>query len=118
VELLLGARTDPLYGPLLVVGAGGIFVELLKDVSLRLLPVSRHDARAMLDELKIRPLLNGYRGSSPIECEPIIDAICGLSDLYLSYRHVIEDIEINPLIVRPHGQTPCAVDVRIIMKEV
>lgn len=117
IELIIGARTDPLYGPLLIVGAGGIFVELLKDVAVRLLPLTEVDAHAMLDELKIRPLLEGFRGSPPVDRDYLVKTICGLSAFYLNYRHLIDDIEINPLIVGPQGQTPRAVDVRIIKKD-
>lgn len=118
IELILGARTDPLYGPLLIVGAGGIFVEMLKDIAIRLLPISRLNARAILDELKIKPLLDGYRGSVPIDVDAVIDVMCGLSDFYLNYRHLLDDIEINPLIVRPKGNAPCAVDIRLVKKDV
>jgi acetyltransferase len=112
VEMIIGARTDPLYGPMLVVGAGGVLVELVKDVAFRLLPVTRDDARAMIGELKVAKLLAGFRGKPPADVEALIDAICGLSDFYLDHRHLISDIEINPLIVQTKGT--CAVDVRVI----
>src|SRR5205807_2458819 len=64
-EILLGARTDPLYGPLMVVGSGGILVELINDVACRLLPVTAEDARAMIGELKLARLLAGFRGKPP-----------------------------------------------------
>jgi len=112
VEMIVGARTDPLYGPMLVVGAGGILVELVKDVAFRLLPVTRDDARAMVGELKAAKLLAGFRGKPPADIEALLDAICGLSDFYLDHRHLVSDIEINPIIVMPKGVR--AVDVRMV----
>ncbi len=112
IEVIVGARTDPLYGPMLVVGAGGILVELVKDVSVRLLPVTPDDVRAMLAELKVARLLAGFRGRPAGDIEALIRAICGLSEFYLEHRHLLSDIEINPLIVRPDGV--CAVDVRLV----
>ncbi len=112
VEMIVGARTDPLYGPMLVVGAGGILVELVKDVAFRLLPVTPGDARAMIAELKVAKLLAGFRGKPAADVDALVAAICGLSDFYLEHRHLMSDIEINPIIVRPKGVR--AVDVRVI----
>jgi acetate---CoA ligase (ADP-forming) len=111
-EIIVGARTDPLYGPMLVVGAGGILVELIKDVSVRLLPVTPDDVRAMLAELKVTRLLQGFRGRPPADIETLVRAICGLADVYLDHRHLLHDLEINPLIVGPDGVR--AVDVRMV----
>ena len=110
VEVILGARTDPLYGPMLVVGTGGILVELVKDVAFRLLPVTPEDARAMIGELKVAKLLAGFRGRPPADMDALVKAICGLSDFYLDHRHLLSDLEVNPLIVLPKGVR--AVDVR------
>jgi len=116
VEILLGARTDPLYGPLLVAGAGGILVELMKDVAFRLLPVGPSDARAMLDELKVTKLLAGYRGRPPADVDALVKAMCGLSDFYLNHRNLLADLEINPLIVLANGHGVRAVDVRFVQR--
>jgi acetate---CoA ligase (ADP-forming) len=112
VEILLGARTDPLYGPIIAVGAGGILVELMNDVAIRLLPVSADDARAMIDELKIAKLLRGFRSKPPADLDALVAAVCGLSAFYLDHRHLLSDIEINPLVVLPNGAGVRAVDVR------
>jgi acetyltransferase len=114
VEILLGARTDPLYGPIIAVGAGGILVELMNDVTLRLLPVSAEDAQAMIDELKIAKLLRGFRGKAAADLDALVAAICGLSDFYLDHRHLLTDLEINPLIVLAKGEGVRAVDVRAV----
>jgi acetyltransferase len=114
VEILLGARTDPLYGPIVAVGAGGILVELMHDVTLRLLPVSAEDARAMIDELKIAKVLRGFRGKGAADIDALVAAICRLSDFYLDHRHLLSDLEINPLIVLAKGEGVRAVDVRAV----
>lgn len=112
VEVILGARTDPLYGPVLLVGAGGILVELMKDAALRLLPLGADSAREMLAELKIAKLLAGFRGKPPADMAALERAVVGLSELYLTHRHLLSDLEVNPLIVLPEGQGVRAVDVR------
>jgi succinyl-CoA synthetase beta subunit len=112
VELIVGARNDPLYGPVMVVGAGGILVELVRDIALALLPVRRRDVATMLDKLKVAKLLRGYRGRPACDMAALAQAICGLSDFFLDHRHAIADIEINPLVVLETGV--CAVDVRAI----
>ncbi|HEY7297263.1 MAG TPA: acetate--CoA ligase family protein [Xanthobacteraceae bacterium] len=114
VEILLGARNDPLYGPMIAIGAGGILVELIKDVTLRLLPVTAKDARAMIDELKVAKLLHGFRGKAAADLDALTAAICGLSDFYLDHRHLLTDLEINPLIVLAKGEGVRAIDVRPI----
>jgi succinyl-CoA synthetase beta subunit len=110
--MIVGARTDPLYGPMLVVGAGGILVELVKDVAFRLLPVTPEGARAMIGELKVAKLLTGFRGKPAANVDALVAAICGLSDFYLDHRHLLSDIEINPLMVLSKGVR--AVDVRMV----
>lgn len=117
VEVILGARNDPLYGPVLVVGSGGVMVELVKDVALRLLPVGAAEAREMIAGLKLSRLLAGYRGQPEADTDALVKAICGLSDFYLAHRHWLADIEINPLIVLPKGLGVRAVDVRPIYSD-
>ncbi|HEY4404373.1 MAG TPA: acetate--CoA ligase family protein [Xanthobacteraceae bacterium] len=113
IEMIVGAHHDPLFGPMMVVGAGGILVELIKDVACRLLPVGPQDARAMLAGLKVTELLAGFRGRPAADVDALVAAICGLSDLYLDHRHLMSDLEINPLIVLPAGKGVRAVDVRV-----
>ena len=80
VEMIVGAPTDPLYGPMLVVGAGGVLVELAKDVACRLLPVTPEDARAIIGELKVAKLFAGFRGKPAADVDALVAAICGLSE--------------------------------------
>ena len=116
IEAIVGARTDPIYGPLLLVGAGGILVELANDAALRLLPVTGDDVRAMVDGLKLRKLLSGYRGRAAADRGVLESTIVGLARFFLDHRARIDDIEINPLMVRPNGKGAVAVDVRVIWK--
>ena len=114
IEFLVGTREDEQYGPMLVVGAGGVMVELIDDITLRLLPVNEDDIWSMLSELKISELLNGFRGSGEADRDALIAGIKGLSNFYLDHRPWIEDLEINPLMVLPKGQGICAVDIRTV----
>ncbi len=113
-EVLLGARTDPQFGPFLMVGLGGIFVEVLKDVSLRLLPVDEKEALEMLKELKGFRILEGVRGQAPRDVPALVKAITGLSTLFAAHRSWVSDLEVNPLIVREKGKGVAAVDVRVV----
>lgn len=117
VEMIAGVREDPLYGPVMVLGSGGILVELVRDTVFRLLPVNRRTASAMLDELAVNSLLKGFRGSKPADRTALIDAICGLSQFYLDHRPWLADLEINPLIVREAGKGVRAVDIRPVLKK-
>src|SRR3989338_1518322 len=113
-EVLVGARTDQQFGPFIMVGLGGVFVEVLKDVSLRLLPVGEKEALAMLKELKGYRVLEGVRGQAPRDVPALVKAITGLSTLFANYRSWISDLEFNPLIVRQEGKGLAAVDVRVV----
>jgi acetyltransferase len=117
LEMLVGIRDDADFGPLLVVGLGGIFVELLGDVSLRLLPVTEGDVREMLSELRAAKALEGFRGAAPRDVDALVAAITGLADFFLDHRPWLEEIEINPLIVLAEGEGVRAVDIRPVRKE-
>ena len=116
-EVILGARVDPQYGPFVMVGLGGIFVEVLQDVALRLIPVNSDDARMMLQELKGYKILEGVRGQRPRDVEALVRGITGLSGLFAAHRAHLTDLEINPLIVKEEGAGVVAVDVRMIRSQ-
>ncbi|MGH7833421.1 MAG: acetate--CoA ligase family protein, partial [Candidatus Binatia bacterium] len=116
-EVIVGARTDPQYGPLVMVGLGGIFVEVLKDVSLRLIPIDDAEAHAMLRELRGHKILEGVRGQKRRDIPALVRAIVGLSKLFAAHRSWLSDLEVNPLIVREEGRGAVAVDVRMIKKK-
>lgn len=115
-EVLIGARTDPQYGPFLIVGLGGIFVEVLKDVSIRLLPIDEREAREMLKELRGYKILEGVRGQKPRDVDALVKAMVGLSEIFAAHRDDLSDMEINPLMVREQGKGAAAVDVRLVRK--
>jgi len=115
-ELVIGGLRDPQFGPLVMVGLGGIFVEILKDVSFRLCPIARIDAEEMLDELKGAAILKGARGGKPASREAIVDVLLkmgGENGLLLKHAADISEADINPLIVSDTGAV--AVDARFIL---
>ncbi len=116
VEMIVGCRDDALYGPTILVGTGGIMVELMRDAATRLLPVDEDDVAAMLGELKGRALLHGFRGAAAADIDALIKAVVGLGRVYLDHRDVLSDLEVNPLIVREVGQGVAAVDVRPVRR--
>jgi acyl-CoA synthetase (NDP forming) len=111
IETIVGAQSDQLYGPMLLIGSGGILVELVRDAAMRLLPVRTADISAMIDGLKVDRLLAGYRGKPPADRKALETAATALGRFYLDHRARVEEIEINPLIVRANGAV--AVDVRV-----
>ena len=115
-EVLIGARTDPQYGPFLMVGLGGIFVEVLKDVAIRLLPIDAREAGDMLKELRGYQVLEGVRGQKPRDIDGLVRAMVGLSEIFAAHRNDLSDMEINPIMVRAKGQGVAAVDVRLVRK--
>ena len=103
VELVLGIRSDPQFGPLIVAGIGGVLVELLGDVATRLAPITAAAALEMLTSLRGYPLLTGYRGNPAADLDGAVDAICRLSELATDLADMIAEAEINPLIIGMRG---------------
>jgi len=97
VELLVGIVRDPAWGQVMAVGLGGIWVEILKDTSLRVLPVSREDIRMILDELQGKALLQGARGSKPADLDRLVEVVYRASMLARALGDRLESLEINPL---------------------
>jgi acyl-CoA synthetase (NDP forming) len=115
-EIVVGALRDPQFGPLIMVGLGGIFVEILKDVSFRLCPITKRDAAAMLDDLRSAALLSGARGQTPVNRDAIVDILVklgGSDGLLMSLGEEWAEIDVNPVIVSAEGAV--AVDARIIL---
>jgi acyl-CoA synthetase (NDP forming) len=111
-ELLAGVTIDPAFGPVLAVGLGGIWVEVLHDTSLRLLPVDQAEVKRMLGELRGLPVLQGARGTPPANLDAIAEAIARLSDTALSLSGTLRALEVNPLWV--HGDQVEALDVLVV----
>jgi hypothetical protein len=108
-ELLVGVRTDAQFGPVLVMGAGGLAVETLGDVAIRLLPVTEHDVLSALAELRIAPLLAGHRGRPAVNRDAVIGLALGLAACAAAHPEILE-IEANPVFV--YEDRAVAVDVR------
>jgi acyl-CoA synthetase (NDP forming) len=108
VEMILGARRDPLFGTIVMLGFGGIHVEILKDVALRRAPLGEADVDAMIDELKAKALLYGVRGQAPSDVAALKDAIRRFA--VLAAARDVESIEINPLLVQEAGRGVVALD--------
>jgi acyl-CoA synthetase (NDP forming) len=104
VEVILGINNDPLFGPALMFGLGGIFTEVMKDVSLRLAPIHASVAREMIREVKAYPLLTGARGRAPCDEEALVDALCRLSAMAIDLKDHLAELDINPLFVLPAGR--------------
>ena len=103
VEVIIGATRDPVFGQVIMFGLGGIFVEVLRDVSFRIAPLTRADAREMIEEIKGHRVLRGARGRPPLDQEAIVDAILRVSRLVTDHREHIAELDINPLVVFPEG---------------
>ena len=108
--MILGVKTDPLFGPAVVCGFGGIFVEQLRDVSLRVPPIGPADAAAMIAELRGAVILAGARGRAPADTRALADAIVRLGALAEAHRHSLRALDINPLLVLDDGRGVIAVD--------
>jgi acetyltransferase len=111
VELLMGIKRDPQFGPVLVAGMGGIYTEIFKDLARSLAPLSRADAEAMLQSLRIHPILTGLRGQQPVHLPALIEALMALSRLALDYPEISE-LDLNPVMATADG---CwCVDCRVV----
>ncbi len=117
VELILGVREDPQFGPFMIVGLGGVLVEAIADFVVRLLPVSSGDGREMLAELRGARVLEAFRGQPARDVDAVATAMAGLSQLFLNHRPWLVDLEVNPLMVLEAGKRVRAIDVRQVRKK-
>ena len=113
-ELLVGARVDPEFGPVIVTGSGGLNVELFKDAAVRLAPVTLAEAVAMLQETSAAKLLGGWRGKPKGDMAAAADVICRLSRFIADFEDEVREVEINPLAVLPEGSGCLPLDCLII----
>jgi len=113
-EVIVGATKDPQFGPSLMFGLGGVFVEILQDVTFRIAPITETDAREMISEVKAYPLLKGYRNNPPADIDAIINILLRTSQLVMDYPE-IEELDLNPIMVYEKGAK--TVDARIILKD-
>ncbi|MCS7275730.1 MAG: acetate--CoA ligase family protein [Dehalococcoidia bacterium] len=112
VEVIMGMSKDPQFGPVLMFGLGGILVEILKDVSFRIVPIEARDAREMIREIRAFPILQGYRGQPPSDLEALEGMLLRLSKLAEAFPEV-EELDLNPVFA--YSQGAVAVDARIVL---
>lgn len=110
IEAVVGIHRDPVFGHVCTFGLGGVSIELFKDVSRRLLPLTPASARQMITETRCYELLKGYRGQPPFDIDALVDTLVRLSDFVAKHADSIEELEINPLAVSPQGQGVTALD--------
>ncbi len=115
VECFVGGRQDPVFGPIVIAGLGGIFLEIFKDTSIRLAPVTKNEAMDMLKQLQAYPVLQGARGKMKADIDAFSDVICRVSQL-LTRAQDIAEIDLNPVIVHEKGKGVSIVDSRVFFK--
>ncbi|MEN6478652.1 MAG: acetate--CoA ligase alpha subunit [Anaerolineales bacterium] len=113
-EIIIGMNRDPQFGPLVMFGLGGIYVEVLKDVTFRIAPMTRAHAKDMVANIRTNKLLTGVRGQAPSDLDAIVDTILRVSQLVTDFPEIAE-LDINPVLVRAAGQGAVAVDMRLIL---
>ena len=116
VEVIVGVTRDETFGPLVMVGLGGVFVEVLRDVAFAPAPLTREDARDLLGQLRGARLLQGVRGEPPADVDALIDLLVGVSRFAADHADAIAEIDLNPVIVHPQGQGVSVVDALIITR--
>lgn len=115
LEVIVGTTRDPTFGPVVLFGLGGIFVEVLKDVSFRIAPVTRYDAESMLTEIKAAKILEGYRGMPPRDKEALVDIITKISK-FMEEQEDVTDVDLNPIMVFEEGKGAKIADARILIR--
>ena len=116
VEALIGVVNDPVFGPVVAFGLGGVFAEVLKDVTYRVAPFGRRAAREMLSELRGSGVFAGVRGGPALDADAVVEALVALSYFAWQFRDRIAEIDINPVMVRPHGKGAIAVDALVVIR--
>jgi len=112
-EVIVGAIKDPQFGPAIMFGLGGIFVEVLKDVTFRVAPIAEDEAQEMISEVKAYPLLKGYRNTPPVDIDAITKILLSTSRLVMEHQE-IKELDLNPIMVYEKGAK--TVDARIILE--
>jgi acetyltransferase len=114
-EVLLGLSRDPQFGPVVAFGLGGIYTEVLHDIALRVAPIDRAEAEAMIREIKSFPLLEGVRGEPPRDLDALADALVTFSQLPFRYP-ALDEVDLNPVFLFAEGGGLLAGDVRVVRK--
>lgn len=116
-EVIIGMKKDPQFGPTLMFGLGGIFVEVMKDVALRIAPLSASEAREMIEETKGSRILKGVRGQMPADIDALCETLVKVSQMAIDNKDKFAEMDMNPVIVLPEGKGVKVVDALIIAEE-
>lgn len=116
IEVIVGVTNDPAFGPVIMFGLGGVFVEIFQDISFRVAPINRNDAMEMIEEIKSYKMLKGARGKPPVDVDAIAEVLLSVSDLVTDYKDDINELDINPLIVYEKGIV--AADAMLVVNDV
>ena len=116
-EVILGSVNDATFGPTMMFGLGGIFVEVLKDVTFRVAPVSHGQALRMLSEIRGAPILAGVRGEMPRDREALAETVCRYATMIVDLADEVSESDANPVLVYEEGKGIKVVDARIILKK-
>ncbi len=114
-EVIIGVNRDPQFGPLIMFGLGGIYVEAMKDVTFRVAPIDRRNAKEMLGEIRAYKLLRGVRGEKPSDQAAVVDTLLRISQLVTDFPEIVE-LDINPLMVFEQGRGVLGIDMRLALK--
>ena len=116
LQVIVGFKQDPRFGPVVTFGLGGIFVELIRDITLRVVPLDEQQALDMIRETKAYPLLAGYRGEQPRDINALSQVILAVSQLAQEFKNELAELDVNPLMVLPAGRGVKAVDALMVVK--
>jgi acetyltransferase len=112
--VVVGVTQDPQFGPVIMFGLGGVMVEVLNDVSFRVLPFGRYTAPTMLNDIRARALLDGVRGRPPCDKNAIVDLLLQISDFIEAYHFAVDELDLNPVVVYEKGLS--VLDSRLILQ--
>ena len=116
-EIIIGVKSDPQFGPMVLAGLGGVFVEVFKDAALYPAPLNKAEALEMIESLKSYKLLTGYRGEEPCDLDALADMIVKVGDFAVENKNRLVEMDINPLLVYPKGKKPAVVDALVMLGE-
>ena len=117
IETIIGFHRDPVFGPVMMFGLGGVHAEVQRDVTFRMPPITPDEAMRMIGEVRGRPILDGHRGGPAVDVRALADAVSALSHLAVAWADDVESVEVNPLLVLPDGQGVAALDALVIGRE-
>ena len=113
-EVILGINRDDAFGPMLMVGLGGVHVDVMKDVAFAPVPLTEDDARALLDQLKGRKLLDGVRGEPAADVDALVRLMVDLGQFAADFAEEVQEVDLNPVLVHPEGDGVTVVDALIV----